>query len=122
MCVCDTDTDEDECQQRPGVCGQASCVNSVGSYQCRCSPGTTFDQSAMACVGQYPAGRRNAVYLLSVILLGALWSAVFYCQSCAIFVDYCSKHLLPLSATCTLDVARSRISQPEIVSADVKRA
>jgi len=47
----DVATDENECR-RPGVCGQATCVNSVGSYQCQCPPGAAFDNSAMACVGK----------------------------------------------------------------------
>jgi len=42
--------DDNECQ-RPGVCGHAQCMNSVGGYQCQCGSNSMFDASSMACVG-----------------------------------------------------------------------
>jgi len=68
--------DENECR-RPGVCGQATCVNSVGSYQCQCPSGSTFDRDSMACVGTQPC--RLSVFYLPRVLQTTVSDSVGLC-------------------------------------------
>lgn len=34
-----TITDVDECKQNPSICGNGECINTLGSFQCRCEDG-----------------------------------------------------------------------------------
>lgn len=40
--------DDNECASNP--CGEAGCINTLGSYQCGCPQGFQFDQGAQLCL------------------------------------------------------------------------
>lgn len=48
-CFCFWSTDIDECRLNRAVCRGGQCVNTIGSYQCRCPNGQISDD----CVCKY---------------------------------------------------------------------
>lgn len=58
--------DYNECNVNPNVCGDPSaavCINSAGSYNCRCNPG--YKISDRKCIGRYSA---NVDFCYSVLV------------------------------------------------------
>ena len=42
-------SDVDECL-KPGVCGTATCINTIGAFSCTCTGGI-FDPQTLMCIG-----------------------------------------------------------------------
>lgn len=54
-------TDIDECRISPDLCGQGTCVNTPGSFECDCFPGFTSGSLLMKnCVGEWWQGEGMA--------------------------------------------------------------
>ena len=60
-------TDINECTETPGICGNATCINTEGSYQCECAYGFTYDEMSSLCLGKR-RGKIAEEVLLTLIL------------------------------------------------------
>lgn len=49
--------DIDECHISPDLCGQGTCVNTPGSFECECFHGYERGFMLMNCMGRWPRGR-----------------------------------------------------------------
>lgn len=49
--------DVDECHMFADLCPHGECINSLGSFRCRCQAGYTPDAAATACLGEPPRPR-----------------------------------------------------------------
>lgn len=46
--------DINECLKFPGICGNGYCINTHGSYRCRCNRGYKTDITNTKCIGKSP--------------------------------------------------------------------
>ena len=90
--LCGLLADIDECQPGGNNCNQ-TCSNTVGSYQCNCTPGYSLQEDGVTCTGVYtciPVFRLYCMCGLVCVHVGGDGSVNTYCMS-----------------LCTLDLARS---------------
>ena len=77
-------SDTNECDLADKSCGNASCMNTPGSFECHCPPGYEFDDELRVCKGQsrncnFRRERRG--WCTSRIFCSNLWWNEWLCSS-----------------------------------------
>lgn len=52
LCLLNIILDIDECLELPGLCQGGKCVNTFGSFQCRCPTGFFLNEETRVCDGK----------------------------------------------------------------------
>lgn len=60
--------DIDECEELgPDVCFNGDCVNTLGSYECECTPGYVLDNTGHICMGKIDRIKQKTLASLTQI-------------------------------------------------------
>ena len=71
-------TDINECTETPGICGNGTCINTEGSYQCECVYGFTYDEMSSLCLGKRKTRIAEEVLLTPILRIMVVY---FFCKN-----------------------------------------